>query len=171
MKREDSDKKLVFSELVPSYDLGALKTMALKPSSHKGKGVVLSEETRQHGHGMEQMLELGSEDKAIKILVDAHNHFHLADFPSLAFDGYEHESRDLEFFTNHLEYGHQKFLFNIDNTIALVNESDYVLGTDEDQKRVLFVSKGDPNQFVFENAREILGLEERYAEMDKKRAE
>lgn len=61
VKKEDSHHRLIFDQISPSYDLETLKTLALKPSSHKGKGVVLKKETRQHGHGMEQMLEFGPE--------------------------------------------------------------------------------------------------------------
>lgn len=57
-----------------------LKIMPLCPSSHPGKGIVLSKETRQHGHGMEQMLTFGdaSSSSAVHIFVDEQDHIHNA---------------------------------------------------------------------------------------------
>lgn len=84
--------------------------MPLCPTSHPGKGIVLTEATRQHGHGMEQFVAFGNCDanQAVKIFVDDQDHIHNADKPQQTFDGYEHTTRPLEFFTKHKEYEHQK---------------------------------------------------------------
>jgi hypothetical protein len=46
VKNTDDENKLVFDSLPPTYPLENLKIMPLTPSSHPGKGVVLSKETR-----------------------------------------------------------------------------------------------------------------------------
>jgi len=63
-------------------------------------------------------------------------------------------------FTSHLEYEHHKFIFNTDDTIGFVSEPDCVLGVGSNVlfKSVKWVKRGDPNQLVFENARQKLGL-------------
>jgi hypothetical protein len=40
VKNTDTDSKLVFDKIEPTYELSKLKIMALKASSHKGKGIV-----------------------------------------------------------------------------------------------------------------------------------
>jgi hypothetical protein len=42
VKSTDDEKKLVFDSLQPTYPLENLKIMPLTPSSHPGKGIVLS---------------------------------------------------------------------------------------------------------------------------------
>lgn len=128
--------------------------MPLCPSSHPGKAIVLTEETRQHGHGMEQMVAFGDSEKAVKIFVDDQDHIHNAEKPQQTFDGYEHEERPIEFFTKHLEYAHQKYVINVDGTIGLKMDQEYVLGTDDSQKKVMHVKKDSPNKFVFAKARD-----------------
>lgn len=59
--KESDSQKLVFDQLESSYPLETLKVMALKPSNHKGKGVVIKDKIDQHGHGMVQMLAIGDE--------------------------------------------------------------------------------------------------------------
>jgi len=41
VKESDTNCKLIFDSLKPSYPLDELKVMSLTPSSHPGKGVVL----------------------------------------------------------------------------------------------------------------------------------
>ena len=53
--------------------------MPLILSSHPGKAIVLKNEVRQHGHGMEEMIKLGDEKDAISIFIDEDNHIHNAD--------------------------------------------------------------------------------------------
>ena len=42
-----------------------------------------------------------------------------------------------------------------------MSDPDYVLGTDFDNKNVKFVIHGDPNQFSFTDARQLLGVDQR----------
>ena len=44
VKDTDSDHKLVFDELKPTYDLKSLKVMNLKSFSHPGIGIVIKED-------------------------------------------------------------------------------------------------------------------------------
>lgn len=87
MKNTDHESKLVFDCLPATYNLASLKILPLCPSSHPGRGIVLTEETRQHGHGMEQMLSFGDESKAVSIFVDDQDHIHNASKPQQTFDG------------------------------------------------------------------------------------
>ena len=59
VKNSDFKNRLVFDKLEPSFNLKTLKVMALKPSSHKGIGIVIKDEVTQHGHGLVQHLEIG----------------------------------------------------------------------------------------------------------------
>ena len=59
VKNSDFKNRLVFDKLEPSFNLETLKVMALKPSSHKGIGIVIKDEVTQYGHGMNQYLEIG----------------------------------------------------------------------------------------------------------------
>lgn len=104
---EGSDERLVFDELFPTIEPKNIMPLIL--SSHPGKAIVLKNEVKQHGHGMEEFIRLGEEKDAISIFVDEDNHIHNADKHFQTFDGYEHKSRDLEFFTKHQEYKHQKY--------------------------------------------------------------
>lgn len=63
--------------------------MPLCPISHPGKGIVLTKDTRQHGHGMEQFIAFDDcdETRAIKIFVDDQDHIHNAFKPQQTFDG------------------------------------------------------------------------------------
>jgi hypothetical protein len=70
VKRTDDANKLVFDSVPPTYTLENLKIMPLCPSSHPGKGIVLTEEVRQHGHGMEQMVAFGEAENAVQIFID-----------------------------------------------------------------------------------------------------
>lgn len=81
VKRTDDQNKLVFDSLPPTYALKNLKIMPLCPSSHPGKAVVLTEETRQHGHGMDQMVAFGDAANAVNIFVDDQDHIHNAQRP------------------------------------------------------------------------------------------
>jgi hypothetical protein len=141
------DDRLFFDALTPT--LAPEKTMPMILSSHPGKAVVLKNEVRQHGHGMEEFIKLGDEKDAISIFVDEDNHIHNADKHNQTFDGYEHDHRDLEFFTKHVEYGHQKYKPQADGTILFLADEDYVLGTDAKATRVMHVKKDSAHKFVF----------------------
>ena len=77
---------------------------------------------------MDQYLEIGDADKAIRVFVDENNHIHWTEYPSLVLDGWEHEKGTPHLFTSHLESEHQKFIFNTDDTIGFVSQPDCVLG-------------------------------------------
>ena len=126
-------------------------------SSHPGKAVVLKDEVRQHGHGMEEFIKLGDEKDAVSIFVDEDNHIHNADKHFQTFDGYQHKDpRDLEFFTKHAEYGHQKYKPQEDGTILFLHDQEYVLGTDHTATRVIHVKKGSDKKFVFRDIKNLL---------------
>lgn len=97
-----NDNRLFFDALTPT--LLPLKVMPLILSSHPGRAIVLKNETKQHGHGMEEFIKVGDQKDAISIFVDEDNHIHNADKHFQTFDGYQHGNRDLEFFTKHVEY-------------------------------------------------------------------
>ena len=59
VKNSDFRNRLVFDKLEPSFNLKTLKVMALKPSSHKGIGIVIKDEVAQYGHGYLQNIEIG----------------------------------------------------------------------------------------------------------------
>jgi len=61
--------------------------MFLCPLSHPEKAIVLTEVTRQHGHGMEQELAFGDASKAVAVFVDDQYHIHNAYRPQQTFDG------------------------------------------------------------------------------------
>jgi hypothetical protein len=50
----------------------------MTPISHPCMGVVLTEKTKQHGHGMEQFIEFGDSRQAISIFVDDQDFIHNA---------------------------------------------------------------------------------------------
>jgi len=104
---------------------------------------------------MDQYLEIGDANKAMRVFVDENNHIHWTEYPSLVLDGYRHEKGIPKLFTSHEEYEQQKFIFNTDDTIGFVTEPDCVLGVGSNflSKYVKWVKRGDPNQLVFENAR------------------
>jgi hypothetical protein len=45
-------------------------------------------------------------------------------------------------------------------------DQDYVLGTDDSEKKIMHVKKDSKHKFIFENAREVLGVQDRYKEME-----
>ena len=96
------------------------------------------------------MITLGNADDAESIFIDDLGFVHSKTRPASVFDGYEHETRDLEFFPMHTDYGHQKFRINQDGTISFVPNPDWVLGTDANTKRVKFVKRGNEHQFIFD---------------------
>jgi len=102
------------------------------------------------------MITLGDAKDAESIFIDSHGFIHSKSRPSQAFDGYEHETRDLEFFSLHMDYDHQQFSINQDGTISFNNDPNWVLGTDENVKKVKFVKKGNEHQFIFEEAANYL---------------
>ena len=129
-------------------------------SSHPGKAIVLKNEVKQHDHGMEEFIKLGEEKDAVSIFVDEDNHIYNANKHFKTFDGYEHESRDLEFFTkhpeNHSEYEHQKYKPQEDGTILFLHDQKYVLGTDASATRVMHVKKDSQHKFVFRDIKNLL---------------
>lgn len=106
--KKDAHDKLIFNQLIPSYQLGNLNEMPLIPSNHKGKAIVVKHgKVDQHGHGMIQHLEIGNESEAMSIFIDKNNHMLWLDCPSLAFDAYNHhEAKAYYLFTSHTEYPH-----------------------------------------------------------------
>ena len=69
--------KLVFKNLDPSYKLKNLSLMELKPTSHKGKGIIIKNNGfTQPDHGLSQKLEIGNEKEAISVFLDQRNHIH-----------------------------------------------------------------------------------------------
>lgn len=50
-------------------------------------------------------------------------------------------------------------------------DPNYVLGTDDAQTKVMHVKKDSKNKFIFENAREMLGVQDRYKKLDELKAE
>ena len=95
-----------------------------------------------------------------------------SEFPSLAFDAYQHEDgKRKHLFTSHVEYNHQQVTVNDDGTISVNDGPEYVLGISEDQKNVICVKKGSTNQFIFDNAKKILGVEDKYAQDAIKKAQ
>ena len=122
------DERLFFDALPPT--IKPEKVMPMILSSHPGKAVVLKGKIEQHGHGMVEYIKLGEEKDAISIFVDEDNHIHNADKHFQTFDGYEHHSRDMLFFTKHDEYEHQKYKPQEDGTILFLDDEEFVLGTD-----------------------------------------
>ena len=159
--KNDSQNKLIFDQLVPSYERGGkLNTMALVPSNHKGKAIVVKHGIfDQHGYGTEQHLEIGNESNAMSVLIDKNNHMLWSDCPSLAFDNkYYNVARPVYLSTNNNENCSQEVIVNQDGTISLTgHESDIVLGMCDNHKEVRWVKKGSPCMFIFDNAYEILG--------------
>ena len=102
------------------------------------------------------MITLGNAEDAESIFIDDLGFIHNKSRPTQAFDGYEHETRDLEFFPLHLDYGHQKFSINQDGTISFNPHPEWVLGTDENAKRAKFVKRGNEHQFIFDEAAKYL---------------
>ena len=141
------DNRMFFDSLQPT--LAPEKIMPLILSSHPGRAIVLKKSTRQHGHGMEEFIKVGDEKDAISIFVDDDNHIHNADKQYQTFDGYQHHNRDLEFFTKHVEYAHQKYQPQQDGTILFLHDKNYVLGTDAGASRVMHVRKDSAHKFVF----------------------
>ena len=88
--------------------------------------------------------------------MDEDNHMHNAAKHFQTFDGYEHHSRDLEFFTKHSEYGHQKYKPQEDGTILFLHDREYVLGTDATASRVMHVKKDSEHKFVFRDIKNLL---------------
>ena len=85
--------------------------------------------------------------------------------PSLCFDAYKHEDGQRKYlFTSRGEDSDQQFTVNDNGTISVNDGPEYVLGISEDQKNVICVKKGSTNQFIFDNAKKILGLEEKYVQ-------
>merc|ERR1719329_11341 len=148
------DERLFFDALSPT--IVPKKTMPLILSSHPGKAIVLKNEVIQHSHGMEEMIKLGDEKDAISVFVDEDNHIHNANKHFQTFDGYDHESRDLEFFTKHVEYKHMKYKPQEDGTILFLKDEAYVLGTDEGATRVMHVKKDSKHKFVFRDIKKLL---------------
>jgi len=50
-------------------------------------------------------------------------------------------------------------------------DQKYVLGTDDEGKQVMHVKIDNPNKFIFANAREMLGVQDRYKKEDELKAE
>jgi hypothetical protein len=48
-------------------------------------------------------------------------------------------------------------------------DPDYVLGTDENQEKIMAVLKDSEHKFVFYKAREQLGVQERYDKRDEEK--
>lgn len=67
VKRGDK-RQLVFNALEATKVIGRRISSELK--SHPGKSICLSGETRQHDHGMEQMLALGDASKGVELLFE-----------------------------------------------------------------------------------------------------
>ena len=130
--------------------------MPLILSSHPGKAIVLKNETKQHDHGMEEFITLGDEKDAISVFLDEDYHIHNANKHFQTFDGYDHGSRDLEFFTKHFEYEHQKYMAQEDGTILFLKDEEYVLGTDAAATRVVHVKKDREPKFVFRDIKNLL---------------
>lgn len=63
LKKENDKSKLVFKDLEPSLRPAHYLPLTLK--SHPGKGVVFNGDTKQHGHGQEEYIKVGSADHAI----------------------------------------------------------------------------------------------------------
>jgi len=45
-------------------------------------------------------------------------------------------------------------------------DQNYVLGTDESQTKVMHVKKDSVNKFIFDKARKLLGVEDKYKKLD-----
>ena len=80
---------------------------------------------------MEMMITLGPAEEAESIWIDEHDCIHSKKYPGQAFDSHDHKYRDMEFFTAHKEYAHQRHSINMDGTISFSPDPTYVLGTDE----------------------------------------
>lgn len=50
-------------------------------------------------------------------------------------------------------------------------DQNYVLGTDDAQIKVMHVKKDSKNKFIFTNAREMLGVQDKYKKLDELKAE
>jgi len=150
------DERLFFDDLPPTISPMDIRYMPMVLFSHPGKAIVLTHETRQHGHGMEQMMKVGDEKDAMWVFKDADNHIHNYEVPFQTFDGHDHHQRDLEFFTKHVDYGHMKYKAQVDGTILFLHDDDFVLGTDEKAERVMHVNKNSEHKFVFRDIRYLL---------------
>ena len=111
---------------------------------------------KQHGHGLEEFLTMGPAALAISVFIDKEGFIHSKDRPSQAFDSYDHYNREVEFFPLHLDYGHQRHSINMDGTISLDCDPTFVLGTDDDQKRVRWIKRGSRHQFIFDQANDYM---------------
>ena len=130
--------------------------MPLILSSHPGRAIVLKNDVKQHDHGMEEFITLGDEKDAISVFLDEDCHIHNANKHYQTFDGYAHDSRDLEFLTKHVEYGHQKYMPQENGTILFLHDPEYVLGTDATTTRVMHVKKDSELKFVFRDIKNLL---------------
>ena len=128
--KRNSQNRLVFDELKPCFSNE--KIMPLIPSSHPGKAVALFNSTTQYNNGMSQMLILGDKEQAINVFIDDDHHIRDADMPFQFLDGWAHLEQPAKFCTKAGNCLHQKYIINDDGTIALANDPNYVLGTDED---------------------------------------
>lgn len=107
---QGSPQQLVFKELRPSFTPEL--TFRLTLISHPGKGIVKNGSERQYGHGLDQYISLGDARFAMTCFMDEFSQLHDADMPYQTLDGWDHTKVAPHFFTNHLEYKHEKFTLN-----------------------------------------------------------
>ena len=70
VKETDTDKILIFNDVTPTVDPNIPTLPLIMSSPADGKAIVLDDETRQHGHGMEHMLKVGDAENTIKVFFD-----------------------------------------------------------------------------------------------------
>lgn len=98
---------MVFSEVTPTVNPKISTLPLIMSSPVDGKAIVYEDDTRQHGHGMEQMLKVGDSENAISVFFDEADFVRDIKYTFQAFDSWEHEERPIEFFTKHNDYPHQ----------------------------------------------------------------
>ena len=112
--------------------------------------VVLSGETRQHGHGCETFYRLGPADKAIGIQQDSAMRIHIEGLPMTVLDGHDHTSTDRRhcLFPRNDDYDHHQFVIEGPH-IKLAHEP-YYLGTKQDGVEIQMVKKEDSRILKFD---------------------
>ena len=74
LKKRGSKGQLVFKELEPSFQPTGYMKLTLQ--SHPGKGIVFNGKEKQHGHGQEEFIQVGTAENAITIFLDEFGHIH-----------------------------------------------------------------------------------------------